>query len=100
MDLSTIYAPTAGGTANTQALVGNGATTAPKWANISPSISITAGTSSATPKVNVTVLGQSGTAQAITTATTGVYGATKLTDAYTSTDATLAATGKSILAAI
>lgn len=100
IDLSTIYAPTAGGTANTQALVGNGATATPKWVNISPSISITAGTSSATPKVNVTVLGQSGTAQGITTATTGVYGATKLTDVYTSTDATLAATGKSILAAI
>ncbi len=97
---TTIYAPTAGGTANTQALVGNGATTAPKWVNISPSISITAGTSSATPKVNVTVLGQSGTAQSLTTASTSVYGATKLTDAYTSTDATLAATGKSILAAI
>ena len=94
------YAPTTGGIANTQALVGNGATTAPKWVNISPSITITDGTASATPKVNVTVLGQSGTAQAITTATTGVYGATKLTDAYTSTDATLAATGKSILAAI
>lgn len=100
VDAGSIYAPTTGGTANTQALVGNGATTAPKWANISPSISITAGTSSAAPKVNVTILGQSGTAQAITTATTGVYGATKLTDAYTSTDATLAATGKSILAAI
>jgi len=37
--------------------VGDGATAAPKWVNISPSISITAGTSSAAPKVNVTVLG-------------------------------------------
>lgn len=100
VDAGSIYAPTTGGTENTQALVGNGTTTAPKWVNISPSITITTGTASETPKVNVTALGQSGTAQAITTATTGVYGATKLTDDYTSTDATLAATGKSILAAI
>lgn len=59
---TTIYAPTAGGTADTQALVGNGATTAPKWVNISPSILITAGDGSNAPKINVTVLGRSGTA--------------------------------------
>ena len=96
-----IYAPSEGGTANTTALVGNGATTKPKWVNITPSISITAGTSTATPKINVTVLGQSGTtAQSLTTASTSAYGATKLTDSYTSTDSTLATTGKAILAAI
>lgn len=89
---TTIYAPTAGGTADTQALVGNGATTAPKWVNISPSISIGAGTSSAAPTVNITILGRSGTAQSITTATTGVYGVTKLQDGIASTSTALAAT--------
>lgn len=97
---TTIYAPTAGGTANTQALVGNGTTTAPKWVNISPSITITDGDASNAPKINVSVLGQSGTAQPITSASTSVYGVTKLTDSYTSTNKTLAATGASILAAI
>lgn len=90
---ASFYAPTAGGTANTQALVGNGATSAPKWANISPSISITAGTSSAAPSINVTVLGQSGAqAQAITIASTSVYGVTKLQDGVSSTSIALAAT--------
>ena len=90
---ASFYAPTAGGTANTQALVGNGATSAPKWVNISPSISITAGTSSAAPSINVTVLGQSGAqAQAITIASTSVYGVTKLQDGISSTSTALAAT--------
>lgn len=89
---ASFYAPTAGGTANTQALVGNGATSAPKWVNISPSISITAGTSSAAPTINVTVLGQSGSAQAITIASTSVYGVTKLQDGISSTSTALAAT--------
>lgn len=95
-----LLAATSAGTADTQALVSNGANADPKWVNISPSITITAGTASATPKVNVTVLGQSGTAQALTTATTGVYGCTKLTSSYTASDSTLAATGASIAAAI
>lgn len=97
---ASFYAPTAGGAQNTQALVGNGTTSEPKWVNISPSITIGAGTSSAAPTVNVTVLGQSGTAQSITTATSSAYGVTKLTDNYTSTDGTLATTGKALLAAI
>ena len=97
---ASFYAPTASGTASTQALVSGGANTAPAWTNISPGITITAGTSSATPKVNVSVLGQSGTAQAITTASTSVYGCTKLTSSYTASDSTLAATGAAIAAAI
>ena len=96
---ASFYAPTAGGTANTQALVGNGATSAPKWVNISPSITITAGTGSATPKVNVTVLGQSGTAQSLTTASTTVYGCTILTDSISSTSTTTAATPNSVKSA-
>ena len=72
----------------------------PKWVNISPSITITAGDANNTPKINVTVLGQSGAAQSITTATTSVYGATKLTNSYTSTDESLAVTGKALLAAL
>ena len=100
VDLSTIYTPTTGGTVDTQALVSGGATTAPNWVDISPSVTITDGDASDAPKINVTTLGQSGTAQSLTKATTGVYGVTKLTNAYTSTDETLATTGKSILAAI
>ena len=97
---TTIYAPTAGGTQNTQALVGNGATTAPKWVNISPSISITAGDGSNAPKVNVTVLGQSGTAQSITKASKDVYGVTKLSSSTTSDSEELAATSKAVSDAI
>jgi len=89
-----IYAPTAGGTADTQALVGDGATKAPKWVNISPGISITAGDASNAPKINVTVLGRSGTAQAITKASTSVYGVTKLSSTSSSSEQSLAATPK------
>ena len=96
---ASFYAPTTGGTQNTQALIGNGATAAPKWVNISPSISITAGTASAAPKINVTVLGQSGTAQSITTATTGLYGVTKLNSATNSTSTSEAATPSAVKSA-
>ena len=89
-----IYAPTAGGTADTQALVGDGTTKAPKWVNISPGISITAGDASNAPKINVTVLGRSGTAQAITKASTSVYGVTKLSSTSSSSEQSLAATPK------
>lgn len=90
----TIYAPTAGGTANTQALVGNGATAAPKWANIAPSVSITPGSATDAPKINISVLSQSGTEQAITKASTSVYGVTKLSSTSSSSEETLAATPK------
>ena len=96
---ASFYAPTAGGTADTQALVGNGATAAPKWVDISPSITIGAGTGSAAPTVNVTVLGRSGTAKSITTASTSVYGVTKLNDGIGSNSTTLAATANSALVA-
>ena len=61
---SSYYAPIAGGTANTQALVGDGATTAPKWIDINPSCEWTAGTA-AGPTLKVTVLGQTQTTDAI-----------------------------------
>ena len=93
------YAPTTGGTQNTQALIGDGATAAPKWVNISPSVTVTAGTASAAPKINVTVLGQSGTAQSITTATTGLYGVTKLNSATNSTSTSEAATPSAVKSA-
>lgn len=96
---ASFYAPTTGGTADTQALVGNGATSAPKWVDISPSITIGAGTGSAAPTVNVTVLGQSGTAKSITTASTSVYGVTKLNDGIASNSTVLAATANSALVA-
>ena len=86
------YASTAAGSANT-ALMGKGSA-APAFVSVSPSISITAGTGSATPKINVTVLGVSGTAQSITTASTSVYGATKLSSTASSSEQGLAATPK------
>ena len=69
-------------------------------ADFAPSISITAGTSSAAPKVNVTVNTKSGTAQSITTATTGVYGVTKLSSTSSTSEEGLAATPKGVWAAI
>ena len=81
------------GDANT-ALMGQGSSLAPEYVSVSPSITITAGTSSAAPKVNVTVLGVSGTAKSITTATTTKYGVTKLSAAADNSG--LAATAKSV----
>lgn len=71
----------------------------PAWTNISPSISITAGDASNAPKINVNVLGVSGTAQSITTASTSVYGVTKLNDGIASNSTALAATANSALVA-
>lgn len=65
----------------------------------SPSITITAGTSNAAPKVNVTVNGASGTAQSITTASTSVYGVTKLSSTV-SNDSTTAVTPAAVADAI
>ena len=61
-----------------------------------PSITIGAGTADAAPSVNVTVNSKSGTAQALTIATTGVYGVTKLTTDYSSTSTNLAMTGAAV----
>lgn len=88
---------TAQGAANT-ALMGKGAA-APAFVSVSPSITITAGTSSAAPKVNVTVLGVSGTAQSITTATTGLYGVTKLSSSTNDSSTTTAATPSAVKSA-
>lgn len=65
----------------------------------SPSITIGAGTSSAAPTVNVTINGKSGTAQSITTASTNVYGVTKLSSATNSTSTSLAATASAVKSA-
>lgn len=66
---------------------------------LAPSITITNGTASAAPKVNVTVNSKSGTAQALTIATTGLYGVTKLSSATNSTAENVAATPKAVKAA-
>lgn len=65
-------------------------------ASFSPSITVTAGDASNAPKINVTVAGNSGTAQSIGTATTAVYGATKLSNDSSSTEESLAATPKGV----
>lgn len=67
---------------------------------LEPSITIGAGTADNAPTVNVTVNTKSGTAQALTIATTGVYGVTKLTSEYSSTSSNLAMTGAAVNAAI
>lgn len=67
---------------------------------LEPSITIGAGTADNAPTVNVTVNTKSGTAQALTIATTGVYGVTKLTNEYSSTSNNLAMTGTAVNAAI
>lgn len=66
----------------------------------SVSNTLTAGTSSDAPKISTTVNGITGNTITLTTASTSVYGATKLTNSYTSTNETLATTGKALLAAI
>ena len=66
---------------------------------LAPSITITAGTASAAPKVNVTVNTKSGTAQALTIASTSVYGVTKLSSATNSSVENVAATPKAVKAA-
>lgn len=68
-------------------------------ASFSPSISITAGDANNAPKVNVTVAGNSGTAQTITTASTSVYGVTKLSSSV-SNDNTTAITPAAVADAI
>lgn len=65
-------------------------------AAFSPSITVTSGDSSNAPKINVTVAGNSGTAQALNTATTGVYGVTKLSSASSANEEGLAATPKGV----
>lgn len=61
-----------------------------------PSITITDGTSSDAPKVNVTVNSKSGTAQALTKASTSVYGVTKLYNGIDSPSTVLAATANAV----
>lgn len=68
-------------------------------ASFSPSVSITAGTGSAAPKVNISVAGNNGTAQPITTASTSVYGVTKLSSTV-SNDNTTAVTPAAVADAI
>lgn len=95
---ATNIASTAAGAANT-ALMGKGSA-APAFVSVSPSISLTSGTSSAAPKINVTVLGVSGTAQSINTASTSAYGVTKLSSTVSATEEGLAATPKGVSTAV
>ena len=65
-----------------------------------PSIVLVDGTSDAAPTINVTVNSKSGTAKSLTIATTDVYGVTKLTSEYNSTNDALALNGVALNAAI
>lgn len=63
---------------------------------IEPTVTIGAGTADNAPTVNVTINTKSATPQALTIATTGVYGVTKLTTEYNADGTSLAVTGTSI----
>ena len=86
---------TSAGAVNT-ALMGNGTSQPPKFVSVSPSLGLTAGTSSTAPKLNVTILGVVSNDITLTTATTGVYGVTKLNDSTNSTSTALAATANAV----
>ena len=77
------------------ALMGKGSSNAPAYTSVSPSISITDGTGSDAPKINLTVLNISGTAQALTKASTSIYGVTKLSSTLEDSE-TFAATPKMV----
>lgn len=95
-DTSGTFAATAAATTGSKALVGS--TTGPVFADISPTLTHTAGTSSAASKLKFAVLGQESDQITLTTASTSVYGMTKLSSSvYSSgttrnTSSTLAAT--------
>ena len=63
---------------------------------IVPSVTIGEGTADNAPTVNITINSKSAAAQALTIATTGVYGVTKLTADYSSTSTNLAMTGAAV----
>ena len=63
---------------------------------IVPTVTIGAGTADNAPTVNITINSKSATAQALTIATTGVYGVTKLTNDYAADGTSLAVTGLAI----
>ena len=75
----------------------NGKLTTATTAAFEPSLSITAASSNSAQELNLTVAGNTG-ASAITlaTATTGVYGVTKLSDATDNTSSDIAATSKAV----
>lgn len=64
--------------------------------SFSPSITITSGDANSAPKVNVTVAGNSGTAQSLNTATASAYGVTKLSSVSSTTEESIAATPKGV----
>lgn len=67
-----------------------------KAVNINPTINMTGGTSSAAPQFTISVGGKTSSSASIGTATTGVYGTTKLSDAINSTSTSLAATANAV----
>ena len=68
---------------------------------LQPSLTIGAGTINTAPTIQITVNTKtSGDPVALTIATTGIYGVTKLTDQFIASDTTLALTGKALQAAI
>lgn len=66
------------------------------WKNINTTLTLTAGTSSAAPKLQVTVLNTASSTVTLTTATTTAYGVTKLSSTASTTEQGLAATPKGV----
>ena len=94
------FASTEQGGANT-VFMGKG-NAAPGFVGVYSQLTLTAGTSTAAPKLDVSVLGVTTANKTVTltTATTGVYGVTKLSSTSSTSEEGLAATPKGVWAAI
>lgn len=97
-DAAGTFASTAAGTGGT-ALVGT-TSGAPQFTAISTTLTHTAGTGSSPSQLKVTVLGSESTTITLTTASTSVYGMTKLSSTSDSSAEGVAATPKGVWAAI
>lgn len=71
-----------------------------KAVNINPTLTVTSGTSEATPKIKIAVGGVESSEQSLNSATTSAYGATILTNTASSTEEAKAATPKLVSSAI
>lgn len=79
-----------------QVLVADGTAGKVKSVSINPSITLTGSTSSDASKFKFSVGGKTSNEVTLDTATTGLYGVTKLSDAINSTSTSLAATANAV----
>lgn len=86
--------------ANGQMLLADGTAGKVKAVNIGTTVAVSQGTASATPKIKVTVGGVESSNEGINSATTSIYGVTKLSSTASTTEETLAATPKLVSSSI